>query len=148
MADHTKDTEKVSPAAQRLAELEAENASLRAQLGAQGQGRVAAPAQTFYLTEANRQELEQRGFTTVGGVLLGTDEVRARLKDTDQAGVQIADAPEDVQASADATLASVRRDDQGSQYGVTHVYPSVEPGKLDPAVAGQPGISGPAATDK
>jgi hypothetical protein len=135
-------------AQQRVAELEAENASLRAQLGAQGQGRVASPAHQFFLTEANRQELELRGFTVVGGELLDTDAVRARLRATGQSRVEIADAPRTAQDEAARTVAALRRDNHGAQYGVTHVYPSVAPGQIDPAVAGSPGISGPAATGK
>lgn len=129
----------------RLAELQAENELLRTQLAAAGQPRVAGPARTFFLTEANRLELEQRGFTTVGGELLDTAEVRKRLARTDQ-DVDIADAPEGAREEAAVTVAAVRRDDQGAQYGVTHVYPSVRPGQIDPAVAGSPGISGPSAT--
>jgi hypothetical protein len=135
-------------AQQRVAELEAENASLRAQLSAVGQGRVASPAHRFFLTEANRQELELRGYTVVGGELLDAAEVKRRLAGTPQAGVDIADAPKAAQGDAARLVASVRRDDQGSQYGVTHVYPSVRPGQIDPAVAGTPGISGPAATGR
>jgi hypothetical protein len=60
----------------------------------------------------------------------------------DQSGVQIAEAPEATRVDP-ATLPA-----RGPGVaGVDYVWPSVERGKIDPAVAGTPGISGPSADD-
>lgn len=121
--------------------LREENDRLKAQLAATGTGaRVVAPRQTFQLSEGDRQELVARGAVNVGGVLLGRDDVRARLGEGQQ-GVDLGDGP--VDPAVQRVLAQ-RRDGAGVA-GVDYVYPSVAPGQIDPAVAGTPGISGPPA---
>lgn len=120
--------------------LRAENENLRGQLAAAGAARVgtAAPAQhVFQLSQAQLNELETTGFTNVGGRRVGTDEVRKMLG-KDQRGVEIA-KPSNPVAPAPV------RERQAAVPGVDFVYPSVAPGQIDPAVAGTPGISGPAA---
>jgi hypothetical protein len=113
---------------------------LRGQLAAAGANRPAAAQHTFQLSQGQLADLESFGVTTVGGVQRTTEEVRAMLTG-DQAGLQIEEA------SAPAATAPVV--DRGTpRYGVDFVYPSVAPGQIDPAVAGTPGISGPAADSK
>lgn len=120
--------------------LRAEVDQLRGQLAAAGANRVAAPTHTFELSQGQLAELESFGVTTVGGVQRTTDDVRAMLTG-DQAGLEIADAS--------APAAALPVVDRGTpRYGVDYVYPSVAPGQLDPAAAGQPGISGPPADSK
>jgi hypothetical protein len=117
--------------------LKAENDKLRAQLAASGTtARAYAPAQTFQLSEGDRQELVAHGRVNVGGVLLDREQVRAKLGE-DQQGVDLGDSEPDVSPAP-----AGRR---GAVAGVDFVYPSVAPGLIDPAVAGTPGISGPAA---
>jgi hypothetical protein len=116
--------------------LRAENENLRGQLAAAGAVRPAPAEHRFVLSEGARQELEMTGVTNVGGRLRTRDEVLAMLDD-DQAGVEIAEPPLE-QARTSPQL----REAAGVE-GVDFVYPSVAPGVLDPAVAGQPGISGP-----
>lgn len=121
--------------------LREENDRLRAQLAAAGTGaRVVTPQHTFQLSEGDRQELAARGAVNIGGVLLGRDDVRARLGDSQQ-GIDLGDGP--VDPAVEQVLAQ-RRGGAGVA-GVDYVYPSVAPGQIDPAVAGTPGISGPAA---
>lgn len=131
---------------QRIQELEADNAQLRGQLAATGATPapyVGAPVQ---LTEGDRQQLEQTGYATLGGVVYTVAEARELLKRNGQDGVTITDPSPAVLAEADRIVKGLRRPDVSAQRGLTHVWPSVEPGAIDPAVAGQPGISGPAAT--
>lgn len=121
--------------------LREENARLTAQLQAAGAApRVVAPKQTFVLSEGDRQDLAARGATNIGGVLLTRDEVRAKLAEPQQ-GIDLGDAP------IDPALQQVinQRRKTGGHPGLDYVYPSVAPGQIDPAVAGTPGISGPAA---
>lgn len=121
--------------------LREENERLRAQLNAQGApAGVVAPRQTFTLSEGDRQEVAARGGVVVGGVLLGRDDVRAKLGD-DQQAVDLGDGP--VDPGVQRALDQQRR--VGSTPGVDFVYPSVAVGQIDPAVAGTPGISGPSA---
>jgi len=124
--------------------LKAENERLKAQLAAIGQAtRAYAPAQTFQLSEGDRQELIAHGVVNVGGVAMTRDDVRAKLGD-DQQNVDLGTAEIDP-----ATAAAMQQHrPQGAQPGVDFVYPSVAPGQIDPAVAGTPGISGPAADAK
>lgn len=131
--------------AQERDALRAENENLRGQLAAAGAktGRAAPVQHRFQLSEGDRQELEIRGVVSIGGRLYTTEEVRALLEQ-DQQGVDIKDAPEGTRVDP-ATLP----DRTGSGVpGVDFVWPSVERGKIDPAVAGTPGISGPAADDE
>jgi hypothetical protein len=76
--------------------LQAENEQLKAQLSAVGAGttQAAAPAHTFQLSEADRQELEQRGWINYRGTVMTTDDVRRALG-KDQGKVKIKDAPKD-----------------------------------------------------
>lgn len=125
-------------AAQRDALL-AENENLRGQLAAAG-GRVVRPQHTFMLSEGARQELQLYGVTNIDGRRWTIDEVRAKLAEQEQDGVEIADPDPSV-----ARTAAVGLRPQGKTPGVDFVYPSVAPGQIDPAVAGLPGINGPAA---
>jgi hypothetical protein len=120
-------------------QLRAENENLRGQLVAAGAGRpgTAAPAQhRFFLTEGERQELELNGNAVVGGKLMTTEQVRAKLSG-DFADVEIADAT-NVREVPSAH-------DRPKVAGIDYIYPSVAYGELDPAVAGTPGFNGPAA---
>jgi hypothetical protein len=121
--------------------LREENERLRAQLQASGlTGRGYAPAQQFVLSEGDRQELAARGAVNVNGVLTSRDDVRAMLGDGQQ-DVDLGDG--DVDPALQPLL-----EQQGARAGVAgvdYVWPSVQPGKIDPAVAGTPGISGPSA---
>jgi hypothetical protein len=124
--------------------LKAENNALKAQL--EQAGRVPGayrPAQTFQLSEGDRQELEIRGVVNVGGRLMTKADVEAAMAAAGQRGVKIADAPEATRVS-DQVLVDARSRGTGIR-GVDYVYPSVAAGQLDPAVAGTPGISGPPA---
>jgi hypothetical protein len=125
------------------ASLRQENAQLRAQLAAAG-GRVQQPQHTFQLSEGDRQELEIRGVVNIGGRMMTKDDVEKAMAAAGQRGVTIADAPKETKV--DPALIEAR----GGKgvLGVDFVYPSVERGRIDPAVAGTPGISGPAAGDK
>jgi hypothetical protein len=125
------------------ASLRQENERLRAQLAAAG-GRVVQPQHTFQLSEGDRQELEIRGVVNIGGRMMTKEDVEAAMAEAGQRGVTIADAPE--ATKVDPALIAAR----GGKgvLGVDFVYPSVERGRIDPAVAGTPGISGPAASDK
>jgi hypothetical protein len=120
--------------------LREENNRLKAQLAAAG-GSVQpyAPQQTFQLSEGDRQELAARGIVNVGGRMRTADEVREMLPDS-QRDVDLGSAPVPDYYRAGR--------EQGTTPGVDFVYPSVGPGQIDPAVAGTPGISGPAADDE
>lgn len=122
----------------QLSELVVERDALRRKLTAAGTvGRVAAPAHTFQLSQAQLSELEIYGVTNVDGVQRTTAEVRGMLTGN-QSRIKIKDASnpqEPVRAGGE----------RSAVYGVDYVYPSVAPGKIDPAVAGTPGISGPSA---
>jgi hypothetical protein len=135
--------------------LRAENEKLRGQLAAAGAAAVArpyAPAYRFQLSEGDRQELEIRGVVNIGGRLMTKAEVEAEIAKAgadaqgrnDQSSVEIADAPEATRIDP-GTLPT--RTGPGVA-GVDFVYPSVERGKIDPAVAGTAGINGPAADAK
>lgn len=135
--------------------LRAENENLRGQLAASGAtrtaGTAAVPQHRFQLSEGDRQELEIRGVVAIGGRLYTREEVLAELAKAgpdeqghnDQSRVEIAEAPAATRIDP-ATLAT--RTGPGVP-GVDFVYPSVERGKIDPAVAGTPGISGPSADE-
>lgn len=119
-------------------ELRAENERLRTQLAATGQPSpgVQGP-QRLFLSEGDRQELETTGRVNLGGRLLNREQVLDELQGGPQEGVQIGEPanPRGVAAVPEPT--NIR--------GVDFVYPSVTRGKIDPAVAGAPGINGPAA---
>jgi hypothetical protein len=134
------------------AALEAENAQLRDQVdNLRGQLVAAAgatpagyqPAQRFFLSEGDRQELELHGVANIGGRLLTRDQVLAKLAGGPQSAVEIREPK--VDRTADAAVAAARAEPRNVR-GVTFVYPSVADGLIDPAVAGKPGINGPAAT--
>lgn len=125
-------------------QLRAENNALKAQLEQAGRAAAAyRPAQTFQLSEGDRQELEIRGVVNVGGRLMTKADVEEAMAVAGQRGVTIADAPEATKVS-DQVLGDAAARGDGIR-GVDYVYPSVAAGKLDPAVAGTPGISGPPA---
>lgn len=121
--------------------LQSENENLRGQLAAAGARRPvaagASPAQ-FVLSEGQRLELELTGQTTgPGGQPMTVDDARTRLAESEnQSGVQIADGARPLAPPTPVV-------ERPAVVGVTHVYPSIRPGVIDPAVAGQPGISGP-----
>lgn len=122
--------------------LAAENTALRAQLAALGRTAVAAPQYTFQLSEGERQELEQVGWINVRGRVMTKADVLAAMAKAGagQESVEIADAPEGTRLAPPVeavTGPGVR--------GIDYVYPSVARGLVDPAVAGTPGINGPAA---
>lgn len=131
---------------QRVQQLEEDNDRLRGQLAAAGARPASVAPAPFVLTEGDRQQLEATGFATIGGRVLLTEEVRELLGA--DSGVEIRDVSETQRAAAESTVRALRvgtgAEQQGIR-GVTHVWPSVEPGGIDPAVAGTPGISGPAA---
>lgn len=119
--------------------LRAENDELRAQLAQVGvtraPGVAAAPQHTFQLSEGDRQELALHGAINIGGRMRTAAEVQEMLGDKQQ-DVDLGDVPA-------PTLPGERP--AGATPGVDFVYPSVAPGEIDPAVAGTPGINGPAA---
>jgi hypothetical protein len=125
--------------------LRAENERLRNQLAAAGRpAGVVAAQHTFQLSEGDRQELEIRGVVAIGGRLMTKAEVEEAMAEAGQKGVTIKDAPEE-------TRVQITKDTPGigpGVRGIDYVYPSVERGKIDPAVAGTPGISGPSADAK
>jgi hypothetical protein len=120
-----------------------ENVALKAQLAAAG--RTAPSAQhVFQLSEGDRQELEIRGAVVIGGRLMTKADVEEAMAAAGQKGVTIKDAPE-------ATALKITKDTPGmgpGVRGIDYIYPSVERGKIDPAVAGTPGVEGPAADAK
>jgi hypothetical protein len=117
--------------------LQLENEQLRRQLAAAGAGpRAYAPTQRFQLSEGDRQELAMRGVVNVGGRMMTRDEVAAELE-SDQLDIDLGEG----EPATDVPPLRPR----SAIPGVDFVYPSVEPGKIDPAVAGTPGINGPAA---
>jgi hypothetical protein len=118
-------------------QLREEVARLQGELAAAGRpapGPV-APAHTFELSEGDRQELVIRGQINVGGRMRSRQEIKEMLGEN-QRNVDLGNA-EPPAAPAEAARQGVP--------GVDFVYPSVEPGGIDPAVAGTPGISGPPA---
>lgn len=117
-----------------------ENAILRNQLAFAG-GRVATPQYTFQLSEGERQELEITGVINKGGRAMTKEDVEAEMAAAGQTGVTIRDAPAETKIPVDANTPGRGPGIRGFDY----VYPSVERGKIDPAIAGTPGISGPPA---
>lgn len=117
----------------------AEVENLRGQLAASGANRpgVAPVQHQFVLNQAQLMELESTGFTLVDGVQTSAADVRKMLG-KDQRGITINEPKTPI------TPIPVR-ERQAAVPGVDFVYPSVAPGQIDPAVAGTPGISGPAA---
>lgn len=115
-----------------------ENARLRARLQAAGLGPVAAPEHTFMLSEGDRQDLELHGGVSIGGRYMNTAEVRAEMA---RAGVQ-----HDVPISEPEVTPANQPKPQApaNVRGFDYVWPSVAHGQIDPAVAGTPGINGPA----
>lgn len=129
--------------ADQLVAAQRENGQLKAKLAAAGRPAGNGPAYVFQLSEGDRQELELHGVISgPGGRLMTKADVVEAMANAGQEGVEIADAPDATRIDP-ATLAA--RTGPGVE-GVDFIYPSVERGKIDPAVAGTPGISGPAAT--
>lgn len=128
-------------------QLAAEVVALKAQLEAAGRPAAAPVVQhTFQLSEGDRQELEARGVVNINGRLMTKADVEKAMAAAGQKGVKIADA-------APAQLEQAQLLQQGGVTGpgirgIDYVWPSVERGKIDPAVAGTPGINGPAADAK
>lgn len=121
--------------------LREENRRLRAQLTAAGRTPgVAAAQHTFQLSEGDRQELETYGVVNIGGRRMTREDVLERLG-ADQQNVPIDEPSPDLDRRNDV---AGQRPNAGIP-GVDFIYPSVAPGLIDPAVAGTPGISGPAA---
>lgn len=121
--------------------LREENEQLRSQLTQATAAPTAAPyapSARFVLSEGDRQELVQHGQVNINGRMRTADEVRSMLDD-DQRGIDLGSAKPPVQPTA--------LQERGAVRGVDYVWPSVAPGEIDPAVAGQPGISGPAADE-
>ena len=117
--------------------LQSENERLKAQLAAAGRpAGVTTPQHTFQLSQGDLSELERNGWVSIGGKVMTTEEVRAELAAVGQGRVEIAE-PENPQVPMPVEGGNVR--------GFDFVYPSVARGQIDPAVAGTPGISGPAA---
>jgi hypothetical protein len=115
----------------------AEIENLRGQLAASGAAaRTYAPSQQFALSEGDRQELVQRGVVNIGGRRMSREQVAAALPDS-YANVDLGTAEPADGDLQDAERSKIR--------GVDFVYPSVEPGLIDPKVAGTPGINGPSA---
>lgn len=118
-------------------QLRQENQQLRAQLAAAPPAGAPNVAQhKFQLSEGDRQELAVRGIVNIGGRAMTREDVEAELGE-DQQGVDLGDAEPPVGFQRPAERSAIR--------GVDYVWPSVEPGKIDPAVAGTPGINGPSA---
>lgn len=117
-------------------QLRAEVEQLRGQLAAAG-ARVAVPEHVFQLSEGDRQELATRGVVNIGGRRMTRADVAEKLG-VDQLDVDLGDA-EPVDQAPHARTSAVE--------GVDFIYPSVAPGEIDPAVAGTPGINGPAADE-
>jgi hypothetical protein len=123
--------------------LRVEVENLRGQLTAAGTtqpGRAAPVQHTFQLSEGNRQELALNGVTNIGGRQMTRAQVAELLTD-DQRNVELPEVDPDA-----ATTLPPARANLGIP-GVDYVWPSVAPGVIDPAVAGTPGINGPAATE-
>lgn len=117
--------------------LRAENENLRGQLAAASvPGRAAPVEHVFTLTEDARQQLVTRGFANIGGRELNRDQVTELLGDR-APNYDLGTRKPDRLPDAPAPRSSIR--------GFDYVYPSVAPGVIDPAVAGTPGINGPAA---
>lgn len=118
--------------------LRAENENLRGQLAAAGAARgVRAPVQhTFVLSEGQRQELALNGNVLIDGKYRTADEVDAML------GSEQSAVPLEVPEQTRRLPKEVTREKVA---GIDFIYPSVAYGKLDPAVADQPGVNGPAA---
>lgn len=123
--------------------LRAENERLRGQLAAAGARTDNVPAPKPYLTEGERQDLITFGVTTDvhTGRRLNLHEAREKYPDA-----ELSDASDTAVANADRDRNEATP--RGAVRGVDYVWPSVEPGKIDPAVAGTPGISGPSADAK
>jgi hypothetical protein len=121
-----------------IARLTKDNENLRGQLAAAG-ARPPAAQHQFLLSEGQRQELALNGNVLVNGQYLTADQVVSKLG-PDQQGLEL-----DVPDKARELPREVTRDKVA---GIDYVYPSVAYGQVDPAVAGQPGVHGPAATTK
>jgi hypothetical protein len=127
-------------AAAQLAALRAENDRLRQQLATATARQANVPAAKPYLTEGERQDLITFGVTN--------DVHTGRRLNLNQARELYPDA--DLVDATDAAVSASERDhteavERSSVRGVDYVWPSVAPGQIDPAVAGLPGINGPAA---
>jgi uncharacterized protein YciI len=123
----------------QVSRLQTDNERLRGQLAAAGNRPAAnVPAALPFLTEGQRQELLTFGQTTRagGGAALSLSEARELFPDVD-----LSDATDAALAADERLRTEVL--ERASIRGVTHVWPSIEPGVLDPAAVGLPGISGP-----
>lgn len=118
-----------------------ENVALKARLAVSGRGVAPSAQHVFRLSEGDRQELEIRGVVAINGRLMTKAEVEEAMAAAGQRGVKIKDAPAETAVPVTATTPGRGKGIEGVDY----IYPSVERGKIDPAVAGTPGISGPPA---
>lgn len=122
---------------QQNVDLLAENELLRAQLAATPAAGAPNVAQhRFQLSEGERQDLVANGVVNKDGRAMTREDVEAELGE-DQQNVDLGDAEPPAGFRRPADRSAIR--------GVDYVWPSVEPGKIDPAVAGTPGINGPSA---
>jgi hypothetical protein len=121
--------------------LRRENENLRGQLAAAGAGRANTTTAQFVLTEGNRQDLLARGETVIGGRRYTREQVEDAIEgNPDYDRVDLGDRDPDPATAGVARGPAVP--------GVDYIYPSVLPGRIDPKVAGTPGINGPAATEQ
>jgi hypothetical protein len=102
----------------------------------------AKPSAKFTLSEGDRAELEMRGVANVNGHLMTRDEVKAKL-DESQPGHRV-----ELGTAGPADVKAADRARRGCVEGIDFVWPSVDCGYIDPAVAGTPGINGPSADEK
>jgi hypothetical protein len=120
--------------------LASENTILRAQLAAAGRPAGVTPAQhTFQLSQGDLSDLERNGWMWSGAQVMTVADVRAALRGTPQEDIKIVE-PDNPQVPRPVEPTNIR--------GFDYTYPSVSRGLIDPALAGTPGINGPAADVK